>query len=179
VKNLLVLVAGVSRVNSHQFERFTSIITPGHLFVIKELITVRGSVFDDYLLGEGDHVAKAKARTCAISGDYLSLSPVECNINFEFTTIDNYCIVTQDICFLLGVAIEEFGFSVENGVLSGWGGVEGDVSDLGDLLSEMGEGSIELVLLSESVTSDQIVVTSRAFTFQLHLLIFGILGNLE
>lgn len=100
------------------------------------------------MFGEGNHVAETEAGACSISGDDLGLGPVEGNIDLEFATIDDYGIITQDVCFLLGVAIEELGFCVEDGVLSGGSGVKGDVSDFGDLFCQMGEGPVELILLA-------------------------------
>ena len=148
MENVFVFIAGVSRIDSDEFERLASILTPGDLLVVKELVAVWRSIFDDYLFSEGDHVAETEAGTSSISGDDLGLRPVEGNIDLEFATKDDYCIITQDLCLLLGVAIEELGFGVEDGVLSGGSGVEGDVSDFGDLFAKMGEGPVELVLLA-------------------------------
>lgn len=40
MENVLVFLAGVSRIDSDKFEGLTSIFTPGDLIVVKELVAV-------------------------------------------------------------------------------------------------------------------------------------------
>jgi len=80
---------------------------------------------------------------------------------------------------LIRIAIEKFRLGIVDGVLCGRSRVEGYVTNFGDLFIEFGEGPVELVLLAESVRSNQVEVTSWALAIKSDLLFDGLLSDLE
>ncbi|EFX61263.1 hypothetical protein DAPPUDRAFT_340332 [Daphnia pulex] len=158
----LVVISGSRRVHPRQGKHLTS--TPSHVLRVQQLVAEETALLDHHrLLSEGDVIAQPEGRTSARTvEDETGPLPLKVDIRLQPTAGDDDGIITCNFCALLGVAVEEGGLCVEDGVVGGVVDDEGDVGEGGDLLLDLGEGLVELVLLAQSVLPDEVEVRRLA-----------------
>ena len=164
--------SSISRVDPTDLEDFP--IRPGNIFRIQQFIAKRTTIFNDKLFGKTDHITQPFTSTSTItSNDTSSLTPLELNISLKITTIDDNSVITYYACLLFRITIEKFRSSIEDRILGCLTGVEGYTADVCDFLLDVGKGTIELVLLTQGVTANQVKMTRRATLDVLELVVLG------
>ena len=163
LKVFLIIICCIWWINSSNVERFTWILVPCHLVIIKKIITIRRTIFYCNLFGKRYHIAETKSSSWAISCyDWCCFTPVKSDVNFNSSTKNYDCVIAQDVCLLFWIPIEKFGFCVVDKI--GYSrGVEGYVTNFFDILLKMCEGAVKFILFSKSILTHKIKVTSITF----------------